>query len=120
MARYRVSNAQCMPHLPVSYTQARKNAVWICVSQKVPFTTLGHSQHLSRLQSIVDRPINTITIYESRVTFEKFASMEQSRVPESPLKDLVDSKPPIVSKSPDPPVKKAHVKKVDSVIYRSP
>ncbi|GFT74801.1 hypothetical protein TNCV_2516931 [Trichonephila clavipes] len=41
--------------------------------------------------------------------------MEQSRVPESPLKDLVDSKPPIVSKSPDPPVKK-----VDSVIHRSP
>ncbi|GFW27977.1 uncharacterized protein TNCV_768571 [Trichonephila clavipes] len=32
--------------------------------------------------------------------------MEQSRVPESPLKDPVGSKPPIVSKSPDPPVKK--------------
>ncbi|GFT50690.1 hypothetical protein TNCV_567881 [Trichonephila clavipes] len=41
--------------------------------------------------------------------------MEQSTVPESPLKDPVDSKPPIVSKSPDPPVKK-----VDSVIHRSP
>ncbi|GFU21221.1 hypothetical protein TNCV_4671151 [Trichonephila clavipes] len=46
--------------------------------------------------------------------------MEQSRVPESPLKDPVDSKPPIVSKSPDPPVKKAHVKKVNSVLHRSP
>ncbi|GFX56976.1 hypothetical protein TNCV_3701411 [Trichonephila clavipes] len=29
----------------------------------------------------------------------------------------VDSKPPNVSKSPDPPIKKAHVKKVDSVIH---
>ncbi|GFX18825.1 hypothetical protein TNCV_4143461 [Trichonephila clavipes] len=46
--------------------------------------------------------------------------MEPSRVPKSPLKDPVDSKPPIVSKSPDPPVKKAHVKKVDSVIHCSP
>ncbi|GFS49623.1 hypothetical protein TNCV_3467761 [Trichonephila clavipes] len=32
--------------------------------------------------------------------------MEQSRVLESPLKEPVDSKPPVVSKSPDPPVKK--------------
>ncbi|GFW62768.1 hypothetical protein TNCV_2625311 [Trichonephila clavipes] len=46
--------------LPHSYTQARKNTVWTCVSQKVPFTTLGHSQHLCHLQSIVDRPINTM------------------------------------------------------------
>ncbi|GFV33269.1 hypothetical protein TNCV_1497911 [Trichonephila clavipes] len=46
--------------------------------------------------------------------------MEQFRVPESPLKDPVDSKPPIVSKSPDPPVKNSPVKKVDSVIHRSP
>ncbi|GFU03517.1 hypothetical protein TNCV_2257321 [Trichonephila clavipes] len=46
--------------------------------------------------------------------------MEQSRVPESPLKEPVDSKPPIVSKSPDPPTKKTHVKKVNSVIQRSP
>ncbi|GFX64548.1 hypothetical protein TNCV_2811731 [Trichonephila clavipes] len=37
------------------------------------------------------------------------------QVSESPLKDSVDSKPPVVSKSPDPPVKK-----VDSVIHRSP
>ncbi|GFW99376.1 hypothetical protein TNCV_3006781 [Trichonephila clavipes] len=57
MAQYRVSSARCMPHLPHSYTQTRKNAVWTCVSQKVPFTTLGHSQHL---QSIVYRPINTM------------------------------------------------------------
>ncbi|GFT06239.1 hypothetical protein TNCV_800521 [Trichonephila clavipes] len=46
-------------------------------------------------------------------------SMKPSRVPESSLKDPVDSKPPIVTKSTDPPVKKAHVKKVDSVIHRS-
>ncbi|GFS54574.1 hypothetical protein TNCV_2748971 [Trichonephila clavipes] len=38
--------------------------------------------------------------------------MEPSRVPTSPLKDPVDSKPPIVSRSPDPPVKKAHIEKV--------
>ncbi|GFT64468.1 hypothetical protein TNCV_2382221 [Trichonephila clavipes] len=46
--------------------------------------------------------------------------MEPSRVPESPLKEPVDSKPLIVSKSLDPPVKKAHVKKVNSIIHRSP
>ncbi|GFX85856.1 hypothetical protein TNCV_2472581 [Trichonephila clavipes] len=46
--------------------------------------------------------------------------MEPSRFPKSPLKNSVDSKPPIVSKSPDLPVKKAHVKKVDSVIHCSP
>ncbi|GFU74727.1 hypothetical protein TNCV_2431171 [Trichonephila clavipes] len=46
--------------------------------------------------------------------------MKPSRVPESPLKEPVDSKPPIVSKSPDPPTKKAHVKKFNSVIHRSP
>ncbi|GFU72907.1 hypothetical protein TNCV_4910361 [Trichonephila clavipes] len=46
--------------------------------------------------------------------------MKPSRVPESPLKDPVNSKPQIITKSPDPPVKKAHVKKVDSVIHRSP
>ncbi|GFX71834.1 hypothetical protein TNCV_2010711 [Trichonephila clavipes] len=45
-------------------------------------------------------------------------SMETSRFPESPLKEPVD--PPIVSKSLDPPVKNAHVKKVHSVIHRSP
>ncbi|GFT68711.1 hypothetical protein TNCV_684071 [Trichonephila clavipes] len=46
--------------------------------------------------------------------------MEPSSVPESPLKEPVDSKPPIVSKSSDPPTKKTHVKKIDSFIYRSP
>ncbi|GFX32179.1 hypothetical protein TNCV_3327521 [Trichonephila clavipes] len=49
-------------------------------------------------------------------------SMEQSRVPESPLKDLFPVDSPIVSKLPDvsilPPVKKAHVKKVASIIHR--
>ncbi|GFX23079.1 hypothetical protein TNCV_360931 [Trichonephila clavipes] len=45
--------------------------------------------------------------------------MEPSTIPKSSLKDPVDSKPPIVSKSPDPSVK-AHVKKVDSVIHCSP
>ncbi|GFX66157.1 hypothetical protein TNCV_1906421 [Trichonephila clavipes] len=42
-------------------------------------------------------------------------TMEPSRVPESPLKEPVYSKSPIVSKSPDPPVKK-----VNSVIHRPP
>ncbi|GFU14311.1 hypothetical protein TNCV_3491221 [Trichonephila clavipes] len=58
--------------------------------------------------------------------------MEQSTVSQSPLKELLDSKSSIVSKSPivskssmvskslDPPTKKAHVKKVHSVIHRSP
>ncbi|GFW02608.1 hypothetical protein TNCV_2456221 [Trichonephila clavipes] len=46
--------------------------------------------------------------------------MEPSRVPKLPSKHPVDSKPPTVSKSPDPPVKKAYVKKVDSVIHCSP
>ncbi|GFU86744.1 hypothetical protein TNCV_1294041 [Trichonephila clavipes] len=76
--------------------------------------------------------------------------MEQSKLPESPLKESVDSKPPyvynppvvsklpivskppivskspvasrppVVSKSPDPPLKKARAKKVDSVIHRFP
>ncbi|GFX93237.1 hypothetical protein TNCV_4761161 [Trichonephila clavipes] len=41
--------------------------------------------------------------------------MEQSKVLESPLKEPVHSKPPVVSKSPDPPVKK-----VNSVIRHSP
>ncbi|GFT74800.1 hypothetical protein TNCV_2516921 [Trichonephila clavipes] len=58
MARYRVSNARSMPQLPICYTQARKTAVSTCASQKMPFT--HHSQHLSHLQSIVDRPINTM------------------------------------------------------------
>ncbi|GFY23830.1 hypothetical protein TNCV_3536241 [Trichonephila clavipes] len=52
--------------------------------------------------------------------YDSLPPIEQSTVPESPLKDPLHSKPPIVSKSPDPPVKKAHVKKVDSVIHCSP
>ncbi|GFW62767.1 hypothetical protein TNCV_2625301 [Trichonephila clavipes] len=47
--------------------------------------------------------------------YDSLPPKEQSRVPESPLKDPVDSKPPIVTKSSDPPVKK-----VDSVIHCSP
>ncbi|GFU15832.1 hypothetical protein TNCV_2367821 [Trichonephila clavipes] len=52
--------------------------------------------------------------------YDSLPPMEQSTVSESPLKDPVDSNPPIVTKSPDPPFKKAHFKKVDSVIHRSP
>ncbi|GFS68919.1 hypothetical protein TNCV_4569661 [Trichonephila clavipes] len=40
MARYRFSSARCMSHQPHSYTQARKNTVWTCVSQKVPLQHL--------------------------------------------------------------------------------
>ncbi|GFV86677.1 hypothetical protein TNCV_4185301 [Trichonephila clavipes] len=54
------------------------------------------------------------------VIYDSLPPMEQSTVSESPLKEPVDSKSPIVSKSPDPPTKKAHVKKVHSVIHRSP
>ncbi|GFX59180.1 hypothetical protein TNCV_936951 [Trichonephila clavipes] len=62
------------------------------------------------------------------VIYDSLPPMEQSTVPESPLKDLlpVDSKPSVVSKPPvvsrlpkvSTPVKKVAVKKVDSVIHR--
>ncbi|GFW87449.1 hypothetical protein TNCV_1300941 [Trichonephila clavipes] len=56
-------------------------------------------------------PMEQSTVSESSLE----DPMEQSRVLESPLKEPVDSKPPVVSKSPDPPVKK-----VNSIIHRSP
>ncbi|GFV43707.1 hypothetical protein TNCV_1270801 [Trichonephila clavipes] len=61
-------------------------------------------------------PMEQSTVPESPLN----KPMKPSRVPESPLKDFVDSKPPIVTRSTDPPVKKDHVMKVDSVIHRSP
>ncbi|GFS93769.1 hypothetical protein TNCV_798711 [Trichonephila clavipes] len=67
-------------------------------------------------------PMEQSTVSESTLK----DPMEPSRVPESPLKEPMDSKPPIVSKSPmvskslDPPTKKTHAKKIDSVIHRSP
>ncbi|GFU88357.1 hypothetical protein TNCV_847501 [Trichonephila clavipes] len=64
------------------------------------------------------------------VIYDSLPPMEQSTIPESPLKYLlpVDSKPPIFSKPPVvsrppevfnlPPAKKVAVKKVDSAIHR--
>ncbi|GFY31529.1 hypothetical protein TNCV_4693731 [Trichonephila clavipes] len=56
------------------------------------------------------------------VIYDSSTPMEQSTVPESPLKDLlpVDSKPSVVSRPPQvsTPVKKVDVKQVDSIIHR--
>ncbi|GFW64495.1 hypothetical protein TNCV_813301 [Trichonephila clavipes] len=59
-------------------------------------------------------PVNSPSHDPSQdVIYDSLPSMEQSMPP-------VVSKLPIVSKSPDPPAKKTHIKKVDSVIHRSP
>ncbi|GFW27958.1 hypothetical protein TNCV_768381 [Trichonephila clavipes] len=84
----------------------------------LPPTPVASPSHEQSQNAIYDSlpPMEQSTVPESPLK----KPMEPSRVPKSPLKDPVDSKPPIVSKSPDPPVKKAHVKKVDSVIHCSP
>ncbi|GFT68205.1 hypothetical protein TNCV_373351 [Trichonephila clavipes] len=84
----------------------------------LPPTPVASPSHEPSLDAIYDSlpPMEQSTVPESPLK----EPMEPSRVPKSPLKDPVDSKPPIVSISPDPPVKKAHVKKVDSVIHCSP
>ncbi|GFY00038.1 hypothetical protein TNCV_1341361 [Trichonephila clavipes] len=84
----------------------------------LPPTPVASSSHEQSQDAIYDSlpPMEQSTVPKSPLK----EPMEPSRVPESPLKGPVDSKPPIVSKLPDPPVKKAHVKNVDSVIHRSP
>ncbi|GFT61080.1 hypothetical protein TNCV_4558141 [Trichonephila clavipes] len=76
-------------------------------------TPMASPSHEQSQESIYDLlpPMEQSTVPESPLK----EPMYPSRVPKSPLKDPVDSKPPIVSKSPDPPVKK-----VDSVIHCSP
>ncbi|GFY62457.1 hypothetical protein TNIN_135031 [Trichonephila inaurata madagascariensis] len=46
--------------LPHSHPLATENAVWPRVSYEVSLATSGHLRHLSPLQSIVERPINTM------------------------------------------------------------
>ncbi|GFU72182.1 hypothetical protein TNCV_2151001 [Trichonephila clavipes] len=79
----------------------------------LPPTPVASPSHEQSQDAIYDSlpPMKQSTVPESPLK----EPMELSRVPKSPLKDPVDSKPPIVSKSPDPPVKK-----VDSVIHCSP
>ncbi|GFS79400.1 hypothetical protein TNCV_3006151 [Trichonephila clavipes] len=93
----------------------------------LPPTPVASPSHEQSQDAIYDSllPMEQSTVLES--TFKDLLEksplkepMEPSRVPKSPLKDPVDSEPPIVSKSPDPPVKKTHAKKVDSVIHCSP
>ncbi|GFS93447.1 hypothetical protein TNCV_2628261 [Trichonephila clavipes] len=84
----------------------------------LPPTPVASPSHEQSQDVIYDSlpPMEQSTVPESPLK----EPMEPSRVPKSPLKDPVDSKPPIVSKAPDPPVKKAHDKKVDFVIHCSP
>ncbi|GFT90181.1 hypothetical protein TNCV_1347821 [Trichonephila clavipes] len=84
----------------------------------LPPTPLASPSHEPSQDAICDSlpPMEQSTVSESPLK----GPMKPYRVPESPLKDPVDSKPQNITKSPDPPVKKAHVKKVDSVIHRSP
>ncbi|GFV78737.1 transposable element Tc3 transposase [Trichonephila clavipes] len=90
----------------------------------LPPTTVASPSHEPSQDAIYDSlpPMEQSTVPESPLKdllpespLKDLLPVEQSRVSESPLKDPVDSKPPIVSKSPDP-----LVKKVDSVIHRSP
>ncbi|GFX85867.1 hypothetical protein TNCV_2472691 [Trichonephila clavipes] len=84
----------------------------------LPSTPVASPSHEQSQDAIYDLllPMEQSTVPESPLK----EAMEPSRVSKSPLKDPVDSKPPIISKSSDPPVKKTHVKKVDSVIHCSP
>ncbi|GFS96566.1 hypothetical protein TNCV_3943631 [Trichonephila clavipes] len=84
----------------------------------LPPTPVASPSHEASEDVIYDSlpPMEQSTVSESSLKDPK----EQSTVSESPLKEPVDSKPPMVSKSPDPPTKKTHVKKVHSVIHRSP
>ncbi|GFS80388.1 hypothetical protein TNCV_3448161 [Trichonephila clavipes] len=84
----------------------------------LPPTPVASPSHEQSQDAIYDSlpPMEQSTVPESPLK----EPMEPSTVPKSHLKDPADSKPPIVSESPDPPVKNAHVKKVDSVIHCSP
>ncbi|GFX65818.1 hypothetical protein TNCV_2043511 [Trichonephila clavipes] len=79
----------------------------------LPPTPVASPSHEPSQESIYDSlpPMEQSTVPESPLK----EPMEKSRVPESTLKDPVDSKPTIVSNSPHAPVKK-----IDSVIHFSP
>ncbi|GFT90175.1 hypothetical protein TNCV_1347761 [Trichonephila clavipes] len=84
----------------------------------LPPTPVASPSHEPSQDAIYDSlpPMEQSTVPDSPLK----EPMKPSRVPESSSKDPVDSKTQIVTKSTDPPVKKAHVKKVDCVIYRYP
>ncbi|GFS68974.1 hypothetical protein TNCV_4569951 [Trichonephila clavipes] len=95
----------------------------------LPPTPVASPSHEPSQDAIYDSlpPMEQSTVSESPLKDLLLKSplkepMESSRVPESPLKDPVDSKPPIVTKSPYPPVKKAHVKRLISlfIVLRDP
>ncbi|GFV08701.1 hypothetical protein TNCV_4055851 [Trichonephila clavipes] len=67
----------------------------------LPPTPVASPSHEQSQDLIYDSlpPMEQFTVPESPLK----EPMEPSRVPKSPLKDPVYSKPPIVSKSPDPP-----------------
>ncbi|GFX39356.1 hypothetical protein TNCV_3860791 [Trichonephila clavipes] len=81
-------------------------------SEDVIYDSLPSMEQSTVSESSLEDPMEHSTVSETPLK----DPMELSRVPESPLKEPVDSKPPVVSKSPDPPTKKTHVKKIDSVI----
>ncbi|GFV61060.1 hypothetical protein TNCV_620651 [Trichonephila clavipes] len=78
-------------------------------SEDVIYDSLPTMDQSTVSESSLEDPMEQSTVSETPLK----DPMEQSRVPETPLKEPVE--PPVVSKSPDPPVKK-----VNSVIYRSP
>ncbi|GFU84146.1 hypothetical protein TNCV_4504451 [Trichonephila clavipes] len=95
----------------------------------LPPTPVASPSHEPSEDGIYDSlpPMEQSTLPESPL--KDLLSMEQSRVPESPLKHPVDSKPPVFSRPPvaskssevsKSPEVSTPVKKVDSVIHRSP
>ncbi|GFU68612.1 hypothetical protein TNCV_3645981 [Trichonephila clavipes] len=107
---------------------------WLTPVSPLPPTPVASPSHEPSQDVIYD---SLPTMEQSTVSEPPLKDlMEPSRLPESPLKDTVDppivsklpvvskppvvSKSPMVSKSPHPLTKKTHVKKVDSVIHRSP
>ncbi|GFX25207.1 hypothetical protein TNCV_2753821 [Trichonephila clavipes] len=71
----------------------------------LPPTPVASQSHEPSQDAIYDSlpPLEQSMVPESPL--KDLLPVEQSRVSESPLKDPVDSKPPNVSKSPEPPVK---------------
>ncbi|GFY05500.1 hypothetical protein TNCV_218821 [Trichonephila clavipes] len=97
-------------------------------TESLPIHGVGTVEVPTPVSPLPPTPVASLSHEPSQdVIYDSLQPIEQSTVSESPLKDPVDSKPPvvskqpivfkssIVSKSPDSPVKK-----VDSVIHRSP
>ncbi|GFX70516.1 hypothetical protein TNCV_874901 [Trichonephila clavipes] len=80
------------------------------IDHQLPVASPSHEQSQDTIYDSLP-PMEQSTVPKSPLK----EPMEPSRVPKSPLKDPVEFKPLIVSKSPDP-----SVKKVDSVIHCAP